>query len=1171
MSELFSYTGTQQIAHTSVPNIQVTPNLQAANAFKSLGNLIQTAQQTQIQGIQNESSMLQQRMQLENAYLAQKEDARKSAEDARKTEVEQLQQVYETKVTSARYAYDTAYANADGNVELQQRLTNNLLQDMGSLYSELDADVQDKVYKSYHETVLSYSKAHAKGVAAHRATTIKEREEAILLAKTNQFEDEFFGIEVDFNAAYAAAGDDLSAKQAAIDLMLRESSALYNSTEGELRSKVRNSYHDKLASMLKAHGASAQTIKTARLQTKISNAIPTIMSQSPEDAAATYTALLGEAKELNLDLGSFGKDFTNLLTAHAINSTDVESIVNNYDYEQILAIEEQIKVAAQVDPHNKQHVQAALEEVRSKLKNPIDTAVRSAISTAIETYDAATFEKFNAMALENGAVNLTTFQQNIQKFMKSLTSSGTLAKKTADTLMQANGNKVAVSRVQNQDPKVTKNLEGQILQNLQTMFASGELDYEQMKFDALENPEIFKKAYVPAVESVLGSIINAASVSAKTDEEKQVRMGNVIQRVLAAERLLRGANGAANKDLLLQYDIAHILTASDQIDALPDALMKLRAGGEFSVMSESSARAKALRKKVPSDMFQQALRTLSILDTVEGASPAEVMSTVVSRHSYEDHGMSFLVSGGVSEKLMENGATEANIGYMEQVLTDPLNYSPETQFKAEELTELFAKEGATVELFAGGIYASNDDGDSVYLPMDTSRMTGFTSAMSDLYLRENKPSVVYTMVDDAWGKIAEGFNGAYHDALATLDPIAATADLGADAVATEWNAMSNHAARQAENLDNFLGDIYLRGIPVDEALITLTSNMTISEEFYNHESFTGHREAYDNYKARLDTFVHGLKTGLGGEMFDGVVGLMEEFTKFIVSPAEAHSSEEIPTDGEMYVVPLTPEDAEIMRIMNNPMTSQDFKDQFIKTTPVVEASKKPVEVIPVDTLKPTKEEEQMLADLLVRESGSATKFKEGETHISQNGVKTTRFGIELENYPKKSDETDRDHALRVLRDHFVKPLQKHNIQGIPMKSLIKLAWNVGVNANVFKALASSDLGSKSGRKAAFKQVAAYIETKDEKAKGEVSKSNPKADRKVSKGLVFDRAEDWNLIAEEIDKDMIITHIRFEKDEEGEGTISRYFYFKNDPVRHIWRTDSGHSQSKFTFGKKIKID
>ena len=175
MAELFGYTTTQQIVDPSSPTIQVQPNLQASNAFKSLGNLMDTAMQAKTKEVQN-TRMIQNEVDQLKARIAADEKAKITAAKTAKTEQKALEKEQEDRDFSAFNLdftgmdgdYERAMANAGDNVDLQYEAAAAYSLELRAKYNSLTEGLQARVSAPVNSKLRDIQKTIAGNVAASR-------------------------------------------------------------------------------------------------------------------------------------------------------------------------------------------------------------------------------------------------------------------------------------------------------------------------------------------------------------------------------------------------------------------------------------------------------------------------------------------------------------------------------------------------------------------------------------------------------------------------------------------------------------------------------------------------------------------------------------------------------------------------------------------------------------------------------------------------------------------------------------------------------------------------------------------------------------------------------------------------------------------------------------------
>lgn len=183
---------------------------------------------------------------------------------------------------------------------------------------------------------------------------------------------------------------------------------------------------------------------------------------------------------------------------------------------------------------------------------------------------------------------------------------------------------------------------------------------------------------------------------------------------------------------------------------------------------------------------------------------------------------------------------------------------------------------------------------------------------------------------------------------------------------------------------------------------------------------------------------------------------------------------------------------------------------------------------------------------------------EGQLHQGQEGgnAPTTNYGVRIDKYPKKANETDREHAQRIYKDYFEKDIKKLNVKGVPPEALALMAWNTGASSASMKRLKGLDFSTAAGLKSAFTKINGAIGTKNNTV--------------WSRGLLNARAADWNNIATLVDKNKVIVSYRLSK--KGKTTYIKYNY-KDGTNRTLLTTkpldDANKNTTKYNVDILIK--
>lgn len=201
MADLFGYTPTQQIVDPSSPTIQVQANMQAANAFKSLGNLMDTAMQAKTSEVKRERMIQNEVDQLKNRMAAQQRaQASLEKEQAKQLEDRDFVQ-FNSDFTAMDGDYETAYASAGDNIEKQYEATAAYQLELKARYGNLSEGMQTRVSNAVNSKLRTIQERIAKATQASGVANFYERLHTtmplVMQMSPEQEEAHYLGLQTD--------------------------------------------------------------------------------------------------------------------------------------------------------------------------------------------------------------------------------------------------------------------------------------------------------------------------------------------------------------------------------------------------------------------------------------------------------------------------------------------------------------------------------------------------------------------------------------------------------------------------------------------------------------------------------------------------------------------------------------------------------------------------------------------------------------------------------------------------------------------------------------------------------------------------------------------------------------------------------------------------------------
>ena len=162
MADLFGYTTTQQIVDPSSPTIQVQANLQASNAFKSLGNLMDTALQAKTQQVQNTRMIQNEVDQLKNRIATKERSEAALAKEEAKAQEDIQYTEFNENVTAMNADYINAFEAAGEDINAQYEAAAQFSLELKSTYDRLPEGLKARVSKDVQSRLQTVDEKIAK-------------------------------------------------------------------------------------------------------------------------------------------------------------------------------------------------------------------------------------------------------------------------------------------------------------------------------------------------------------------------------------------------------------------------------------------------------------------------------------------------------------------------------------------------------------------------------------------------------------------------------------------------------------------------------------------------------------------------------------------------------------------------------------------------------------------------------------------------------------------------------------------------------------------------------------------------------------------------------------------------------------------------------------------------
>jgi len=830
---------------------------------------------------------------------------------------------------------------------------------------------------------------------AEQGAIQKEKDNATFLKASSDFNV----MEQEYNILLQGVGTN---KEAALKLTTdynAENNVAFKSLNPAVQLRMNSAYQSNSNKAVNNYLAIAKKSDLDSFKGSVSTALPTILNMSVSGQGQVYSDLQEVAVARGMTKSEFGTLFATNSSNFIISSLDKEALANNFDYGSLTNAYTALENLSSLDPKNSK----VINDTRNKLdtiKNSVDSALSSNITTAISVGDQVSFNRNNQIGLDNGVFSKEGSNLNVARYIKQATSSGTLALSSAETLMINSGSKITVEAMEDGE---TKNaVKTQITNAIKGVFNNPGVDnvnVDLLQWHSKNNPAIYKPEWDVSLNTAANNLIAAASNTKLEDGDKSEA---VQQATDALNRVKTLSFGVANKEDLLRISVTETLALSGQVKNIPEALRLINSVGGVKLLPSNSPLIIDLKRVVSPDSFGEASRTLSVLSTVmDGKEAFDIVEETYTYIKPEDSRGEY--SQIAATLIKRAGISHENMSKVESTLLQEGMLSGE---KAAELTQVLDGTNPRANSRNGHLHYTNDEGDSVTLPMKDAQWAIIAKTISDESSVDNKISGISIPMDKAASYISKLLHTEGKVIQAAFSPFLKAVILAVDDYGLGGSSGIDIVTGVTANLNKFTGDIVTDGF--DSAYLDLKENniSVISEvaRAYNLDKDALIQEYLEGVEKNAETLgndpsvtaVRGAFTAMGKVMED----ILSQAGDYLVSPVGAGTL--------------------------------SYYEDF-----------------------------SAIADYLKdRESGSKV-FPEGVLHTGQESqtANTTAYGVVAVDYtdkngvskrasmPKKAGETDKQHAIRYYKKRVLPSLQR--VDGLENEStdvvnaLIAIAWNTG--------------------------------------------------------------------------------------------------------------------------------
>ena len=440
-------------------------------------------------------------------------------------------------------------------------------------------------------------------------------------ALTNAYLDNDMKLSVQYNdytTAMLEAGNDITKQQEITSKFNTEQEALYTSLAPEVQAKVITSYQAMKTNATNILNKNVQEFQKNELLDKVQLSVPNTLIKPLAEQMDDYQLLQTEAVKRGLTKQQFGDFYSKQQEAYIINQIDTETIVNNRDYSAILTLDDIISNMTAVDSKNI-NVINSLKSRRDTIKNSIDTAMRSDITSSIDNLQQNQFDNSVAYALDNGAINQDQADNYYIDYGQKLVSSGVLnQQKATEILTTYNG---AVASV-NLDADLKKELDSQTQAKLVENLRSPNPDIAFLNNVSTHNASVYQKSFRPFYDNALATLEGIAA-------NPNASQGDISSAINLLDMRINQANGVLTPDDIFQANALKAVVVSGQGALVPQLMTNLRNQGGVQQLPISNTNVKKLQDNVPADQFNSARGAYSAL-VQSGALSEDAAYEVVS-------------------------------------------------------------------------------------------------------------------------------------------------------------------------------------------------------------------------------------------------------------------------------------------------------------------------------------------------------------------------------------------------------------------------------------------------------------------------------------------------------------------------------------------------------------
>lgn len=583
--------------------------------------------------------------------------------------------------------------------------------------------------------------------------------------------------------------------------------------------------------VLHGQASTAYTHATSALdKLDFNNALTTSMPaflQSPKDVQKQMMdSVYSDGEGLGYTKAEIGKKLVEGIKAYStvqLTQDEIERMQAEGDYSGYDNIISQLDSVQELNPFLKTEVSEAKKSF-SKLKDSIDSVVKSRITGAIQTGDTKLFKDNIDKAYNNGAIGDEDIVIYQKKFIKSRRSDTGIYKEFWDKDLEASGGKKNLTNIL--DPKQreyqTKVIRAEITKKL---VSDRDFDSDYLDYNATQNPEVFNKQYGQVMEDTISTLRDIIIMQPKDEQgiaQKQAGMKYLNDRM---NKLLSVNNGVLTakqqQDVLITQ-----MAISGKIPNVQEFFSKLNTVGEVPTTSSSNRYIKKLKREVPFDSIGKAKQAFDtyLFAGMKERDAYDLASTAYSFRSID--GLDAKITSNLSDTLTGAGMPGGGEQYFIEAIqnADDLSYDV-----AVKLDEVLGGEGVKLSYSNGNVIIENEQGGFLPIPMNYKVLQAAAKESQILKADEEGLGVFGKAIDDLSANASSYIREVSGEWLSLGKVVIAPAMGKTDFLKRTNEAIMSDMATQKDLLTEMVDSVYNKGVTIPEATSTF-----VQKSFKSH-------------------------------------------------------------------------------------------------------------------------------------------------------------------------------------------------------------------------------------------------------------------------------------------------------------------------------------------------